>query len=329
MKVEEVDSPRISLNEVLVKVRSVGVCPTDLKIYRHGSRIAKPPIILGHEFSGDVVESKVASISPGDRINVAPDGPCLSCRECSKGLENLCRSLLSIGINVNGAYAELLRVPSRFVSDGLVFKLPDDMSFDAGALVEPVAAGIHALNLANPQSRDNAVIVGDGPNGLIHVQLLKNFFLVRRVTVIGLLHDRLRKAKRLGADEVVHVENLASHVEKLKQTGVDIVDLAIGNPEALNEAVSLMAAGTRVVIFAGAVDDVNLPITMNQVHYNQFSITGSSGTTIAEYRKAVELAGSPTVNVVDLISHTLPLDEIMTAFEYAEKSKGLKVIVKP
>jgi L-iditol 2-dehydrogenase len=329
MKVKEIDAPSISMNEVLVRIRSVGVCPTDLKIYRHGSKIVKPPVILGHEFSGEVVESKVATISPGDRVNVAPDGPCMSCTECSRGLENLCRSLLSIGINVDGAYAELLRVPSRFISDGLIFKLPDDVSFELGALIEPVAAGIHSLNLVNPQHRDSAMIVGDGPNALIHLQLLKDFFGVKRVTVIGLLEHRLAKAKNLGADEVVHAENLASCMEKLKQTGVDIVDLAIGNPDALKEAASLMTAGSRVVIFAGAVDDVSLPITMNQVHYNQFSITGSSGTTIAEYKKAVELVGSSVVNLVDLISHTFPLNEIMTAFECAEKSKGLKVIVNP
>lgn len=329
MKVEEVDSPGISMNEVLVRVRSVGVCPTDLKTYRHGSRIVRPPVILGHEFSGEVVESNVSTISPGDMINVAPDGPCMNCRECLRGMENLCRSLLSIGINVNGAYAELLRVPSRFISDGLVFKLPDDVGFELGALIEPIAASIHSLNLVNPQGRDNAVIVGDGPNALIHLQLLKNFFGVRRVTVIGLLDHRLNKAKSLGADEVVHAENLAGHLEKLKQTGVDIVDLAVGTPDALREAVGLMAAGSRIVIFAGGVEDVNLPMTMNEVHYNQFSITGSSGTTIAEYKKAVQLAGSPTVNLADLISHTFPLNEIKTAFEYAEKSKGLKVIVNP
>jgi L-iditol 2-dehydrogenase len=327
--VKEVDSPKISSMEILIRVHSVGVCPTDLRIFRKGSRIVKPPVILGHEFSGEIVESKVPSLSVGERVNVAPDGPCLGCNECSRGLENLCKSLLSIGTNVDGAYAEFVRVPSRFVSDELIFKLPHSMSYEEGALVEPVAASIHALGLTYPQERDNAVIVGDGPNALIHLQLLKNFYSVKSVTMIGLLEHRLEKARRLGADEVILAEELLSHAEKLKQQGVDIIDLTIGNSEALKEATSLMTAGSRLVFFGGARDDLNLPVTLNQVHYNQFSITGSSGTTIAEYSRAFELVSKGSVNLGQLITHSFSLDDIMMAFETVEKSMGLKVIVNP
>jgi L-iditol 2-dehydrogenase len=115
----------------------------------------------------------------------------------------------------------------------------------------------------------------------------------------------------------------------LKRTGVDIIDLTIGSPDGLKEAASLLTAGSRIVIFGGAVDDVDLPMTMNQVHYNQISMAGSSGTTIAEYRKALEVVERGLVNIKELISHTFPLDEIMTAFDFAEKSTGLKVIIKP
>lgn len=329
MKLEEKPIPEINNNELLIKPVAVGVCPTDVRIYYFGSKNIKPPVVLGHEVSGVVLESKVDGFVKGDRVNVAADAPCLKCRECRRGHHNLCQFMTSLGFNIDGAYAEYMRVPRQFIDAGLVFKLPDEVTFEEGALIEPVAVSLHALNLVMPSNKDVVVIIGDGPNALIHLQLLKKYFAVRKIIVVGAVDHRLKKALDLGADETIHVENFKEEMSRVKDIGVDIIDLAIGNENAVNEALSIMGPGTRILFFAGSHTDIPLNLTLNTIHYSQLLITGSSGTNISNYKRAYEIVSNKMIDLRSIISHEYSLNQILDAFETARSWKGLKVLVRP
>ncbi len=280
-----------------------------------------------------MVESNVPDFVVGDRVNVAADAPCMNCRYCRKGLHNLCDDLMSIGFNVNGAYATLMRVPRRFIDDKLVFKLPSDVSFEDGALIEPVAVSLNALSLVSPSAEDNVIVIGDGPNALIHIALLRNHFNVSKVFVVGLLDHRLKAALKIGADKVINLSTIKTRSieDILKEINepVDVIDVTVGNKDVINEILPLMNKGVKITFFGGAHPDVDIPITINKIHYNQLLLTGSSGTTIGNYKKAVELVANKVIKPSELVTHRFSLDEIIKAFEAARNSVGLKVVVTP
>jgi L-iditol 2-dehydrogenase len=331
LKIVELDDPIIGDGELIIKPIIVGVCPTDVRIYYSGSSSVKPPIILGHEVSGIIVESKSPEFMVGEKVNIAADAPCLTCRYCHKGLHNLCEDMLSIGLNVDGAYATLMRVPRRFVDNGLVFKLPDHISFEEGALIELVAVSLNAISLIHPANEDRVAIIGDGPNALIHIMLFRNYYNVSKIYVIGLLEHRLKAALSFGADKVINVASLNSLNEIYTEIGepIDIIDVTVGNQEAIKEVESLIKKGVRITFFAGSHPDVTIPISINKIHYNQLLLTGSSGTTINNYRKAIELIINRIIDLRKLITHKYPLSDILLAFDNSRKGSGLKTVITP
>jgi len=333
LRIERRDPPKPGDGEIVIKPVVVGVCPTDIKIYYRGSHSIRTPIILGHEISGIVVDKSpnVGNLDIGDHVNIAADAPCNSCRLCKRGYHNLCVNMISLGFNVDGGYATLMRVPKRFVDLGLVFKLPEHVSFEEAALIEPVAVSLHALSLVRPTSEDNVVVIGDGPNALIHVKLLRYYFNVNKVIVIGLMDHRLKAAMKVGADKIINYRSIGSPEELGKEIGIpiDVIDVTISNSETLSEAKALVDRGSRVVLFGGSPEDIKIDLTVNDIHYKQLVVTGSSGTSLDNYVKAVKLVTSGIIVLNDLISHRFTLDDILEAFETARLSKGLKVVITP
>jgi len=149
LKVEERPIPHPREREIVVKVDTSGLCPTDVKVYKYGSSLVKPPVVLGHEFSGTVYEvgDRVEEFREGDRVNVAADAYCGACDMCRIGKENLCRNPLSFGYNIDGAHAEYVLVPSRFIDNGGVLKVPANASLEVAALTEPLACAYHDMLL--------------------------------------------------------------------------------------------------------------------------------------------------------------------------------------
>lgn len=323
ISVKDIDTPSIKKGELLLKVSAVGVCPTDVKAFYNGSSSIKTPRILGHEVSGIVHDSRTDLFKPGDRVNVAADNPCMKCDRCLRGLHNMCRNITSLGVNLDGGYAEYMRIPKEFLDNNMVTKLSDRTSFIEGTFIEPVAVSINALSLTQPKKSDVAVVIGDGPNAMIHLQLLKRFYGVRRVIVTGMIPHRLQLAKELGAEEVMDVVSTPESIGLLGHDS-DIVDITIGNGKALEQAMSLAEAGTRIVVFGGSMKDTPIPISMNGVHYNQITVTGSTGTNIFNYLEAAKLVNSGVLDLRKLISETFSLEQINEAFSYSREMKGIK-----
>ena len=327
--VEDRPMPTMSSGEAILEVMSVGVCPTDVKSFFLGSSSIKPPIILGHEVSGVIHDSNTHLLKAGRRVNVAADSPCLACATCKKGFQNLCPNMKSLGVNIDGGYSQFMKIPKDFIDKGLVYDINDDIGFDEGALMEPVAVSVHCLNLVHYDHIENAVVIGDGPNALIHLQLLKRVKKVGNVIVIGLSAERLRMASSFGADMTINPSNGQSAIERLRETGVDLIDITIGNMDAMSEAKKIMGKGTSVLVFGGSVHDSALPITMNEVHYNQFTLTGSSGTSTDNYALATNIVNSGIIDLKGLITRKFALTEIHEAMAYSKELKGLKSVVNP
>jgi L-iditol 2-dehydrogenase len=327
IEISEVPEPDVNDGEILVRVSKVGVCPTDVKAYYFGSQSIKRPIILGHEVSGVVAKSKNSKFEIGDRVNVSADNPCMKCSRCLRGLHNLCLNIQSLGINLNGGYAEFLSVPSRFIENGMVIKLSKELSFEDATFIEPTAVSIHAISLVASNYLRRAVIIGDGPNSLIHLQILKRIYKVESVTVIGLSSERLDVAKKLGADLVINLKDEKESLSSIKNMGIDLVDITIGNREAMNEAIEISDVGTRFLIFGGSLNDTQIPLTMNNVHYNQIVFAGSTGTNLSNYYKAADIVNSGVMDFRSLVTKEFKLSEIVEAFEYSKNMKGLKGII--
>ncbi len=190
LKVEEREIPEPDGEEIVVQPAVSGLCPTDVKIYRNGSSSVKPPVVLGHEFSGFIhsVGDEITHLQKGDSVAVAPDVSCGKCSNCKKGQMDLCRSALNMGYNVDGAHADYVRLPARYVQGGAVFKLDKVDSFDELALTEPLACSLHSIESVGIKPGKSIVVIGDGPMALLHVSLAK-VYGADEIVVIGI--DRL------------------------------------------------------------------------------------------------------------------------------------------
>jgi L-iditol 2-dehydrogenase len=326
---ENIPEPELSGGEALLEVKAVGVCPTDVKAFYTGSSSIRTPIVLGHEVSGVIRKTRTDHLKEGDRVNVAADCPCLSCEICRRGLVNMCPNMESLGVNVDGGYAEFMRIPSGFISRGLVYPLNENVGFIEGALIEPVAVSVHCLGLADYRGVENAVVIGDGPNALIHLQLLKKLKGVSHVTVLGLSEERLNVALKLGADAAVNIADNTDSFSRMRKEQTDLVDITIGNKEAMKEARELLGKGTQLLIFGGSLEDTQLPITMNNVHYMQLRVTGSTGTNLENYRIAADLVNTGRIDLLSLVTRQFKLEELVQAFDYSKRMSGLKSVIEP
>ncbi len=323
IRIADLDIPEIFEGEILLRVKAVGVCPTDVKAFYSGSQSINKPRILGHEVSGTVEKTKTDKFIVGDRVNVAADNPCMVCDRCLRGLHNMCRNLTSLGVNIDGGYSEFMRIPAEYINNGMVIKLSSNVTFLEGTFVEPVAVSINALELANPKKIKKAIIIGDGPNAMIHLQLLKRYYGAPEVYVTGMTKARLKLATKLGASKAIDI----LHEKDLLQCisgNMDLIDITIGNAGALNQALTFLDAGSYVVVFGGSLEDSIITTSMNKLHYNQITFTGSTGTTIDHYIKAADVVNRKILDLESIISKTFPIEAIQKAFLYSKELEGIK-----
>lgn len=323
IKIVESDIPKISDGELLLKVKAVGVCPTDVKAFYSGSKSIITPRVLGHEVSGIIEKSNSSQFNVGDSVNVAADNPCMVCDRCQRGLHNMCRNLTSLGVNVDGGYSEFMRIPSEYVKNGMVIKLSKNVSFIEGTFIEPVAVSINALSLANPARIKKAVIIGDGPNAMIHLQLLKRYYKVKDVYITGMIKSRLELAMKFGATQAIDVVDNPDGLIAIAGN-MDLIDVTIGNKKALDQALQFLDSGSYMVIFGGSLEDSAITTSMNQLHYNQITFTGSTGTTLEHYTEAAGIVNSKILDLQGIVSKTFSLDEIKNAFQYSRELSGIK-----
>jgi len=332
IRLEQVDVPRINRDELLVRNQVALTCGTDLKMYLRGHRLVTPPLIIGHEFAGTVeqVGDDVTGFAKGMRVVAANSAPCLSCYFCRIGKPNLCEHLdeVLVGFSCPGAYAEYVRLPGRIVKQN-THEIPEDVSFEEAAFLEPLACVVHGGELAEVKANDLVFVIGTGPIGLLHVQLAKAYG-AKSVVVADASSERLRRAAELGADLTVDSTDPVSEIRKLSENrGADVTIEAVGKPETWELAVRATRKGGTTVLFGGCPAGSTAAIDTGAVHYGELTLRGVFHHTPANVAEALRLISTRQVKVAPLITHKMKLSEVEAALRLMQNGTAIKVALTP
>jgi len=331
LRYSTVAEPVLSPGDMLLKVEAATVCGTDIRILRGKKTVGiRYPSILGHEFAGTVVDTGGhAQFKVGQAVCVCPQFACGHCEYCIRGVENLCRNLTAMGYEIDGAFAEYVRIPARGVAAGNVFAMPEGLSFETAALAEPLACVMNGQELVGVKMGDVVVILGAGPIGILHVKLAR-FSGARRIIVSEPNELRREAALREGADTVIDpgAGDLTARVREASDgLGADVAICAIGVPSLANDAIRLVRHRGRVSLFAGFSKGVQAEIDVNAIHYNELVVTGSFGLTRLHFERALQLIASGHLKLDSLLTHRFSLAEIEKALAVAEQGSAIKVAI--
>jgi L-iditol 2-dehydrogenase len=327
--VRDVDEPICRDDQVRIEVAFCGVCGTDIHVLRDSFR-NYPPVILGHELSGMVVEvgREARDVPVGQRVAVlgATSVTCGECEHCRSGYFIFCARRRGMGHGVNGGFTRyVVARPDQ------LYSIPDSMSLEEGALSEPFAAIVQAvLEIGKVQRGETAVVSGPGPMGLLCLKLLVAEGVTTIVAGTAADRERLQAAKRFGAAAVVDVDtgDLAEAVRELTDgRGVDISFECAGHPASVRGCLeSLRPMGRHIQV---AICGRDISFAVDRVFYKQLTIAGSVCYTAATWTRMFQMFSEGRIALGDLISHKLPITEWQKAFDLCLNREALKVLMFP
>lgn len=323
---EEVGKPEPGKNQVLIKVRRIGICGSDIHAYYDKHPYINCPIVQGHEFAGEIVSigGKIQGLSEGDRVTVMPQLVCGQCYSCTHGNYHICDELKVIGCQADGAAREYIPVDHN-----LVVKLPEGMSFDHGAMVEPVAVGVHAVRRLGDVEGMRLLIFGAGPIGNLTAQSAKGLG-ASSVLITDISEHRLEVAKNCGIDHPVNVtlENLEARIkEYFGRDGADAILECVGVEETIADAVQLARKGTDIVIVGvfGKKPFVDIGLVQDK----ELRLIGTLMYKAEDFRVAIDLIQSKKVNLAPLISQHFAFEDYPKAYKFIEEhqDRTMKVLI--
>ncbi len=322
--VADLPSRPLRPGEARVRVASAGICGSDMAIIRGLNPFARYPVVPGHEFSGTVAEiAGGADFHPGQRVYVKPLPTCMQCAACLAGEHNHCEQLQVLGVHTDGAYAEEVVVPTY-----LLRPLPDDMSFDEGAMIEPAAIGVHIINRALLRPGDNVAILGAGVIGLLTAQVAKARG-AGAVFATDVIDSRLQLARDLGVDATANPQR-----EDPVQVGLAaigpfdvVVDLA-GPRHTLKQAIAMARPGARIMLLVPPEEPTVLIEDYTSVFRKELTLRVSR-LYGADFDEAAPLIAAGQVKVTPLITHTFPLDRVSEAIATVadRRENAIKVLL--
>jgi len=322
MRIEEVDIPKIDTKDVLVKMKRVGICGSDVHFYqegRIGSFIVQEPLILGHECSGEVAEvgDEVTRLKVGQRVVVEPGFVCGKCQYCRKGRYNLCREVQFYGAPpYDGAFAEYVFTPEQNV-----YAIPKGMSYEEGAMIEPLSVGMMAVKMGRVTAQDVVVILGAGPIGQMSLQAAKTYGALEAY-VTDIVEYRLSYAEKYGATAIVDAvkENVVDRMMELTNNeGVDVVIEASGAIPAILQAIEIVKPGGRIVLVGYPPKEVRFPVS--KVIINELEIRGIHRYANV-FQTAIKAVSSGKAVVKPFVTHRFPFNKILEGFETHIKKIG-------
>ena len=328
--------PEINENELLIKVKACNICGTDIKILKYGYHKIKEGEhrILGHEVTGEVIKKggNLSVFNLGDRVAVAPNIGCGHCYLCAAGYNNLCNDYEAFGISLDGGFAEYMKVPYKAIINGNLIKIPKNLSFLEASINEPFSCVYNAYESLKTGTSDNVLIIGAGAMGLLHL-ILSKIAGAKKVIVSDISDDRLKLAKKYGADVTLNPSKVNLKEEVFVNTrgkGADVIITACSIPSVQEEALNLAAKLGRINFFGGLPEGKDsIMFKSNIVHYRQLKITGTTGSTISQFIKSMEILENKKFDIRGLITYTFTLEKIEDAFEKAISGEGLKVSIVP
>jgi L-iditol 2-dehydrogenase len=328
VRLEERVVPSIGPGELLVRIRASGICGSDLMEWY---RVKKAPLVLGHEIAGEIVEvgEGVENFCLGDRVFACHHVPCGKCRYCLKGHPSVCDTLRTTHFDPGG-FAEFVRVPKVNVDLG-TFRLPDEITFDEGSFIEPLACVVRAQRFARLAAGQTVLVIGSGISGLLHIQLARARGAAHMIA--SDINDfRLKAAIEFGADATIHgTEDVPARLLELNDGRLaDLVIVCTGAMPAMHQAVKSIDRGGTLLFFAPTAAGVDVPIPLFDFWRDEISVITSYAGSGQDLVESIELIRSHQVRVADMITHRLPLAETGWGFQLAASGQdSLKVIIDP
>lgn len=330
LELRETAIPEPGPGEVVVKIEAATTCGTDLKAYKRGHKLMKPPMLFGHEFSGliSAVGSGVTHWHEGDPVVAANSAPCNGCFYCRRGHQELCENLDS---RFNwGAYAQYIRIPAHIVNQNL-HRVPAHLTFAEASLTEPLACSILGVANANIQLGDTVAIIGAGFQGLMQAQLALAAG-AGQVIVIGRSHRRLAQARQLGA----HVTFSTLDVDAVQQVkaltdgrGAEVVIEAAGSAETWRMATRMARPGATVLLFSGLPGGTHVEFDATHLHYGELTIKGVFHHTPRTVEQALQMLSSGYVDGKMVIEGQIPLAQVEEGLHRMDRSEVIKLAVLP
>jgi L-iditol 2-dehydrogenase len=312
---------------IVLQTKACGICGTDIKALAGNRPGMEPPMILGHEFSGIVIESKLADFKVGDRVSAAPYAGCGVCEYCLSDREELCKNKY---FTPEGCFAEKVAIPASLaVKTG--WHIPQDVSLSEAALAEPLACVILSLRACRWEPGTSILVVGGGFMGLLHVALAKAWG-ANKILLSEPNPKRRVVAEALGAN-VFDPQSQSDLQEWSKKStngyGPKIVVTPVAIPEVVEAAVDCAAPGGCVHVFGGLPKTAKLTISAYSVHYKEISILGTSGFRTKDYQMAAEMIANHRIDLSNLISKQFSLADTAAAFASAHDQDNLKIVINP
>jgi L-iditol 2-dehydrogenase len=336
-KLELVDfpEPQPADDEVVVRIRACGICGSDIHGWDGSTGRRRPPLIMGHEASGEIVAagSRVKAWRAGDRVTFDSMISCGACRFCREGQTNLCENRRVVGVSPteykqHGAFAERLAIPDR-----ILYRLPDSLPFEHAALVEPVSIAIHAIKRTTITAQTTAVVVGSGMIGLLVVQALR-WAGAKQIIAIDLADNRLALARELGATHTINSGQGDAAAEVMRITGglgADASFEVVGYGATLNLAIAVLKKGGASVL-VGNLSPKTQDFPLQAIVTKELSLLGSCASTAVDYPLCLDLIARGVINVKPMIETVAPLNEGAQWFEKLSAKDGgkyMKVLLAP
>lgn len=328
VRVQEMPVPEINDDELLLKVMASGICGSDVTEWY---RVPKAPKVLGHEATGiiDKVGKNVTSYKVGDRVFVSHHVPCNTCRYCQRGNHTACHTLHTTNY-YPGGFAQYIRVPKINVETG-IYKLSDDMSFEVGTFIEPLACVVRGQRLCGLKKDDTVLIIGGGLAGILHTQLVK-VKGVQNIIVADINAHRLKIAEKFGAHHTLDSkEDLPQKVKEVNEGRLaDHVIVCAGATSAALTALDCVDNGGTILFFAVPDPTVRLPVPITEFWRKEITIKTSYGAAPQDLEESLSILSQKRLNVVDMITHRLSIQEAQEGFRLvATGGESLKVIIEP
>jgi L-iditol 2-dehydrogenase len=327
IELHDVILPEPSEGELLVQVKAALTCGTDLKAFVRGHALIPTPGPFGHEFSGIIVDKGkgVTKFRIGDPVMAVHSAPCLVCGYCRKGLFNLCDKIMST--KVLGSFAEYVLLPRHVVGQN-VFRKPENLSFKEAAFLEPLACVVHGMTNLGIKKGDSVFIIGAGPIGLLHLLLARA--QGARVMITGLEKERLKTAKKLGAERICDPASAAEGTREFSNgLGVDYVFECTGQPAIWEVSIDYVRRGGTVILFGGCRPDTTVTFNAERLHYDEITLKGTFHFTPEDVKQSQLLLKNGKIDVQPLISGTARLKDIQQTFMKLVSGDGIKYAIVP
>jgi L-iditol 2-dehydrogenase len=329
ISVEETDQPVLGSGDILVQMHACGICGSDVeKVF---GQYGKPSMKLGHEPAGIVLDvgSNVNDFTKGDRVFTHHHVACYSCHHCKHGNETTCKKYSETNLSPCGLSEEYV-VPEWNVSHGGVLKLPDSMTFQEAAMIEPLACCVRAWSKFPYQEGDSAAIFGVGPTGMMHVMLAKSKKFTK-IFCLDVNDFRLDFAKKFNVSDTINSmdeKRVEKIIEQTEQRGVDVAIVATSSLEALEDAIEVVRKGGAIMMFGVPSKGAKIELDMSKIYSKEISIVTSYAASDEDTKEALGLIESSQINVGQLVTHTYRITDSQKAFDHAKSGENaMKIII--